>query len=53
MEGDVSRMGEIRNAYQNLVGKFEGKRSLGRLVRRGEGSIKLDLKEEIGCNVVD
>jgi hypothetical protein len=27
---NVARMGEMRNAYRILVGKSEGKRSLGR-----------------------
>jgi hypothetical protein len=29
-EGHLTRMGEIRNAYNILVGKPEGKRPLGR-----------------------
>jgi hypothetical protein len=33
--GNVERMGENRNAYRILVGKPEGKRSLGRPRRRG------------------
>jgi hypothetical protein len=31
---NVARMGEVRNAYKILVGKPEGKRSLGRHRRR-------------------
>jgi hypothetical protein len=38
-------MGEGRNLYRVLVGKPEGKRSLGRPRRRWEDGIKLDLKE--------
>jgi hypothetical protein len=32
--GDLARMGEKRNAYRLLVGKPEGKRTLGRPRRR-------------------
>jgi hypothetical protein len=35
----VARMGETTNAYRILVGKSEGKRSLGRLGRRWEDKI--------------
>ncbi|KAJ4444873.1 hypothetical protein ANN_06670 [Periplaneta americana] len=38
-------MGESRNAYRVLVGRPEGKRSLGRPRRRWEGNIKMDLRE--------
>jgi hypothetical protein len=38
-------MGEMKSEYKILVGKPEGKRSLGRPRRRWEDSIKLDLKE--------
>ena len=41
----VTRMGERRGAYRVLVGKCEGKRPLGRLRRRWEDNIKVDLKE--------
>jgi hypothetical protein len=34
-------MGERRGAYRVLVGKPEGKRSLGRPMRRWEDNIKL------------
>jgi hypothetical protein len=37
--------GEKRNAYRNLVGKSEGNKSLGRLRRRWEDNIKMDLRE--------
>jgi hypothetical protein len=36
---------EKRNVYRILVGKPEGKRSLGRLRRRWVDNIKIDLKE--------
>ncbi|KAJ4443774.1 hypothetical protein ANN_05552 [Periplaneta americana] len=47
--GHVARMGEFRNAYRVLVGKSEGKRSLGRPRRRWEDNIKMDLRE-VGYN---
>jgi len=34
MDGNVARMGEMRNANKILVGKPEGKRQLGRPGRR-------------------
>jgi hypothetical protein len=36
-------MGESRSAYRILVGKHEGRRSLGRHTRRREDNIKMDL----------
>jgi hypothetical protein len=36
---------EMRNAYQILVGKSEGKRLLGRLRRRWEDNIRMDLRK--------
>ena len=38
-------MGESRGVYRILVGKPEGKRSLGRPRRRWEDNIKMDLQE--------
>jgi hypothetical protein len=38
-------MGEKRNAYRTLVGKPEGKRPLGRSMRRWEDNIKMNLRE--------
>jgi hypothetical protein len=38
-------MGEKRNAYRILVGKPEGKRSLGTPRRRWVDNIKMDLRE--------
>jgi hypothetical protein len=43
-EGYVARMGAIRNAYNILVGKPEGKRPLGRPKCRWE-DIRIDLRE--------
>jgi hypothetical protein len=45
-------MGEERKVYRVLVGKPEGKRQLGRLRRRWEDGIRMDLRE-IGLWVVD
>jgi len=39
-------MGERRGAYRVLVGKYEGKRALGRPRRRWEDIIKMDLQKE-------
>ena len=41
-------MEQSRNAYRVLVGKPEGKRPLGRLRRRWEDNIRIDLRE-VGC----
>jgi hypothetical protein len=49
--GHVERMGEVRGAYNILVGRPEGKRPLGRPRRRWEDN-KLDLGE-IGFGDVD
>jgi hypothetical protein len=38
-------MGETRNAYRILVGKPEGKRTLGRPRRRWVDNFKIDLLE--------
>jgi len=43
--GHVARMGEDRGVQRVLVGKPEGKRPLGRLRRRWEDNIKMDLQE--------
>jgi hypothetical protein len=43
--GHVALMGEGRNVYRVLVGRPEGKRSLGRPRRRWEDNIKMDLME--------
>ena len=41
----MARMGEGRGAHRVVVGKPEGRRSLGRPRRRWEDNIKLDLQE--------
>jgi hypothetical protein len=40
----VARMGEERGVHRVLVGKPEGKRSLGRPRRRWEDNIKMDFQ---------
>jgi hypothetical protein len=45
-------MGEKRCVYRALVGKTEGKRSLGRPRRRWEDNIEMDL-QEVGCGGID
>jgi hypothetical protein len=43
--GHVARMGEDRGVYRVLVGKPEGKRSLGGRRRRWEDNIKMELQK--------
>jgi len=43
--GHVARMGDGRGVYRVLVGKPEGKRTLGRPRYRWEDNIKMDLRE--------
>jgi hypothetical protein len=43
---------ESRGAYRVLVGKPEGRRSLGRPTRSWEDNIKKDLRE-VGCGGMD
>jgi hypothetical protein len=43
--GHVAYTGEERKLYNVLVGKFEGKRPLGRPRRRWENGIRMDLRE--------
>jgi len=50
--GHVARMGERRDAHRVLVGKYDGKRPLGRPRRRWENNIKMDL-QEVGCGGMD
>jgi len=45
-------MGERRGVYRVLVGKPEGKRSLGRPRRGWECNNKMDL-QEVGCRGMD
>jgi hypothetical protein len=40
-------LGESRGAYNSLVGKLDGKRTLGKPTRRWEDNIEMDLKEEV------
>jgi hypothetical protein len=50
--GHVARMSERRGVYSVLVGKPEGKRPLGRAMRRWEDNIKMDL-QEVGCKCMN
>jgi hypothetical protein len=43
--GNAARMGEVRGAYNILVGRPEGRRPLERHRRRWEDNIKMDLGE--------
>jgi hypothetical protein len=43
--GHVACMGDVRCAYNILVGRPEGRRPLGRPRRRWEGNIKMDVTE--------
>jgi len=45
MVGHVALMGEGRGVYGVLVRKPEGKRPLGRPIRRWEDNIKMDLQD--------
>ena len=48
--GHVAHMWERIGVYKVLVGKSEGRRTLGRHRRRWEDNIKIDLGE-VGCGV--
>jgi hypothetical protein len=48
----VAGTGGMRNAYNILVGKPEGERSLRRSRCKWEDNIRVDLRE-IGCKGVD
>jgi hypothetical protein len=50
--GHVACIGEVRGAYNILVGRPEGRRPLGRPRCRWEDNIKMDLRE-IGSGNVD
>jgi hypothetical protein len=50
--GHVARMGEVRGAYNILVGKPEGRRTLGKPRRRWVVGIGMDLGE-VGFGDVD
>jgi hypothetical protein len=43
--GHVARIGEVKGAYNILVGRPEGRRPLGRTRRSWEYRIKMDLRE--------
>jgi hypothetical protein len=45
MGGACGAHGEVRGAYNILVGRPKGRRSLGRPRRRWEDSLKMDLRE--------
>jgi len=45
--GHVARMGEERVVYRVLVGKPEGRKSLGRPRHRWVGNIRMDLQEVV------
>jgi hypothetical protein len=49
---NVAHMGEMRNAYNILVGKPDGNRPLGRPRHRWEDNIKI-IHREMGFGVVD
>jgi hypothetical protein len=49
--GHVACMDKMRNAYKILVGKFQGKRSLGRATCKWKVNIKMDLRDP-GCEDV-
>ena len=44
----MARMGEGRGVHRVLIGKPEGKRTLGKPRRRWEDNIKMDLQEVRG-----
>jgi len=46
--GHVARVGEERGVYKVLVGKREGRRTLGRPRHRWVYNIRMDL-QEVGC----
>ena len=50
--GHVARMSEERGVYRVLVGKWDGKRPLGRPRRRWVENIMMDL-QEVGCGYMD
>jgi len=50
--GHVARMGEERGVYRFLVGKPEGRRTMGRPRRRWVDNIRMGL-QEVGCGYMD
>jgi hypothetical protein len=49
--GHVARMGEVRGAYNILVGRPEGRRPLGKPRRRWEDNFKMDLRGKYGLGM--
>jgi hypothetical protein len=52
LAGHVAPMEERRGVYRSLVGRPEGKRSLGRSRCKWEDNIKMDL-QEVGCESME
>ena len=50
--GHVTRMGQERGMYRDLLGKPEGRRPLGRPRRRWVDNIRMDL-QEVRCRYMD
>ena len=50
MGGACSAYGERRGVYRVLVRKPEGKKPLGKLRRRWDNNVKMDL-QEVGCGL--
>ena len=50
--GHAARVGEERGLYRFLLGKPEGRRTLGRPMRRGMDNIWMAL-QEMGCEFMD
>jgi len=52
LAGHVARMGEEKGVYRVLLGKSEGRRTLGRPRRRWVDDIRTDL-QEVGCGCME
>jgi len=50
--GHLVRLGEDRGVYRILLGKPEGRRPLGRPMRRWVDNIRVDL-QDVGCGYMD
>jgi hypothetical protein len=50
LTGHIARIGKGRDVYRVLVGKPEGNRPLGKLKRRWDDNIKMDI-QEVGFRV--
>ena len=50
--GHVARIGEEKGLYSILLGKPEGRRSVGRPRRRWVDNIRMDF-QELGCGYMD